>query len=208
MFRRTRGDNCLTFSRSLLGYARALLLDYDGTLARFCADPERANYLSWNPRAAEQNPRLLEYSPRAGLGRRAMDAARLLNLKRVEVWGCHGLERLHPNGAYEMPKLEQRTLMAVDLANELLTREGLSELIEHKPAAIAIHWRGLEHEAVNTVKRKVEAVWANLPDKARLCLSAVRRRPGNSSSRKKQRRRGTDDSTRDGQRRSDRLSRR
>lgn len=149
---------------------RALLLDYDGTLARFCADPERAiTYPGIQGLLSKiqdsSNTRLVLVS-----GRRAMDAARLLNLKRVEVWGCHGLERLHPNGAYEMPKLEQRTLMAVDLANELLTREGLSELIEHKPAAIAIHWRGLEHEAAITVKRSVEAVWAKLPDKARLCL--------------------------------------
>ncbi len=151
--------------------ARALLLDYDGTLARFCSDPERANSYPGilevlSEIQASSNTRLVLVT-----GRRAMDAARLLGLKRIEVWGCHGLERLHPNGTYEMPKLEQRTLLAVERANELLASEGLSKLIEHKPAAIAIHWRGMEHAAVNTVKRKVEAVWANLPDKVRLCLA-------------------------------------
>lgn len=149
---------------------RALLLDYDGTLARFCADPERATTYAGIQELLSKiqgtsNTRLVLVT-----GRRAMDAVRLIGLKRIEVWGCHGLERLHPNGTYEMPKVEQRTLLAIDHAYELLASEGLSDLIEHKPAAIAIHWRGMENKAANAVKRKVETVWSKLPDRVGLCL--------------------------------------
>ncbi len=150
--------------------SRALLLDYDGTLARFCADRERAvSYPGIQPLLSKiqvsSNTRLVVVS-----GRRAMDAARLLGLKQIEVWGCHGFERLYPNGIYEIPKLDSRTLRAVDMANELLANEGLSDVIEHKPAASAIHWRDMEQEAANEVRRKVQGVWSRLPDKTRLSL--------------------------------------
>ena len=75
---------------------RTLLLDYDGTLASFCPDRERAvSYPGIQELLSKiqhsSNTRLVLVT-----GRRAMDAARLLGLKRIEVWGCHGLERLRP----------------------------------------------------------------------------------------------------------------
>ena len=150
--------------------SRALVLDYDGTLARFCTDPERA--ISYPGIQAllgriqdTANTRMVVVT-----GRRAMDAAQLLGIKRIEVWGCHGLERLHADGTYEMPKVDPRVIRAIETADQLLATEGLSSLLEHKPAATAIHWRGLETEAANTVMRKVQAVWSRLPNKAGLSL--------------------------------------
>lgn len=149
--------------------ARALLLDYDGTIAPFRADRNRA--LPY-PAVLELLQRIRSLTDTRLVlvtGRRALDAAQLLGLKHVEVWGCHGLERLHVDGTYEMPKLAERTLQTISLAHELLLTQGLSDLIEYKPAGIAIHWRGPELEA-SAVKSKVEAVWSRISDTRGLCL--------------------------------------
>jgi trehalose-phosphatase len=102
-------------------------------------------------------------------GRRAHEVASLLGLKHVEIWGCHGLSRLHPDGTYELPKFDQETINKISEANELLRREGLFDLLEFKPAATAIHWRGLE-DCANAVARKVERVWFTLHSRKDLRL--------------------------------------
>ncbi len=148
---------------------RALLLDYDGTLAEFRTDPDRATPYREVPPLLDRirkrtNTRLVIVT-----GRRAYDAARLLGLKHVEVWGCHGLERLHASGTYHMPGVDDRLLETIAEADRLLTLEGLSEMLEHKPAGTAIHWRG--REAISgQVKQKVQSVWARLPNKDGLRL--------------------------------------
>lgn len=148
---------------------RALLLDYDGTLAEFRAEASRATpYLAVPPlltRIREAtNTRIVIVT-----GRRAYDAARLLGLKHLEIWGCHGLERLRANGSYEMPEVDEKTLCVLSEAERLLHNEGLAEFAEYKPAGTAIHWRGREALA-GEIKEKVERVWSALPDRAGLCL--------------------------------------
>jgi len=150
--------------------SRALLLDYDGTIAPFRTDRHRAFPYPAVLELLQRIRNLTDTRLVLVTGRRALDAAQLLGLKHVEVWGCHGLERLHINGTYEMPKLAQTILQAISLAHELLVSEGLSHLIENKPAGVAIHWRGLALETVSVVKRKVEAAWSRLPDTRGLCL--------------------------------------
>ena len=149
---------------------RALLLDYDGTIAPFCVD--RGSAVPY-PGVVELLDRIRSFASTrlvVATGRRALDAAQLLGLKRVEVWGCHGLERLHVDGTYEMPELDNNTLQGISTADELLAAEGLSALVEYKSAGTAVHWRGLEPEAANMVIRKVQAVWSRLPDTRGLCL--------------------------------------
>lgn len=157
------------FGELSLAPERALLLDYDGTLAQFRTDPEQATPYPEVPPLLNRirkhtNTRLIIVT-----GRRAYDAARLLGLNHVEVWGCHGMERLHANGTYEMPVIDDRLLEAISEADRLLTLEGLSDLLEHKPAGTAVHWRGREAIA-DEVRQKVEHIWARLPNKDGLRL--------------------------------------
>jgi len=150
--------------------SRALLLDYDGTIAPFRSDRNRAYPY---PAVLDLLKRIRTFThTRLVLvtGRRALDAVQLLGIKRVEVWGCHGLERLHIDGTYEMPQIAERSLQTISLAHERLAREGLRDLMEYKPAGIAIHWRGMEPETASAIRRKVEAVWSRLPDTRGLCL--------------------------------------
>lgn len=159
------------FERLARAPERALLLDYDGTLARFCTDADRATPYREVPPLLDRIRKHTNTRMVIVTGRRAYDAARLLGLKHVEVWGCHGLERLHANGTYEMPGIDERLLETISEADELLISEGLLDLLEHKPAGTAIHWRG--REAISAeVKRKVQNVWLRLPNKDGLRLEA------------------------------------
>lgn len=148
---------------------RALLLDYDGTLARFCTDAEHATPYRDVPPLLDRIRKHTATRVVIVTGRRAFDACRLLGLKHVEVWGCHGMERLHPDGTIEMPVVDDRLLQTISEADQLLNAEGLSQLLEHKPAGTAIHWRGREAIAAD-VSQKVQTVWSRLPDKDGLRL--------------------------------------
>ena len=158
------------FSEVSCATSRALLLDYDGTIAPFRADRNRALPYPAVLELLQRIRNLTDTRLVLVTGRRALDAAQLLGLKHVEVWGCHGLERLRVDGTYEMPKLAEQSLQTISLAHEVLVTQGLSDLIEYKPAGIAIHWRGLEPKTASAVKHKVEAVWSRLPDTRGLCL--------------------------------------
>ncbi len=148
---------------------RALLLDYDGTLAPFSPDRNRALPYPQVPALLERIRECANTRVAVISGRRAPEVATLLGLKHIEVWGCHGLSRLHADGRYELPELEDELVGRICEANELLRQEGLFDLLEFKPAATAIHWRGLEATA-NQIARRVQKVWAMLPDHSGLQL--------------------------------------
>lgn len=136
---------------------RALMLDYDGTLAPFCADPSRAfPYAEISPlleRVQNQtDTRLVIVS-----GRPADSAARLLSLPGVEIWGCHGLERLNADGTLQRAEVATESLQAIAEATDLLITEGLGEFAERKFASIAIHWRGKEALAGHLTRRVLRA---------------------------------------------------
>ncbi len=124
---------------------RILLLDYDGTLAPFCADRQRAFPYPAVPELLRQimascQTRLVIVS-----GRSAHTVAPLLRLDpRPETWGTHGLERLHADGRYEGPEVTEEALYALEQVQVELQRENLGNLVEARPGAVSVHWRGLQ----------------------------------------------------------------
>jgi trehalose 6-phosphate phosphatase len=140
---------------------RALLLDYDGTLAPFAADPA----------AAEPYPgvrELLEEVAAAGstrlalvTGRSARQLAALLRLRRTpEIWGCHGAERLTVEGAYFVAAPDAaaaRQLVAAALWARALDVPGVR--VEPKATCLALHWRGLPPERIAVVRARVNERW-------------------------------------------------
>jgi len=140
---------------------RVLLLDYDGTLAPFTADRDHASPYPSAPRLLDSISTRTHTRVAIVTGRRASDVTKLLGVKNMEVWGCHGLSRLHPDGRYELPDLGEEALRRISEVNDLLSREGLYDLLEFKPAATAVHWRGMEADA-NRLGRTVERVWSQL----------------------------------------------
>src|SRR5881394_173145 len=81
---------------------RVLLIDYDGTVAPFSADRRRARPYPPVPPLLQQimnncQTRLIIVS-----GRSAREIPRLLGIyPSPEIWGSHGMERLHGDGHYE-----------------------------------------------------------------------------------------------------------
>jgi trehalose-phosphatase len=144
------------FQQAARAQKRLLLLDYDGTLAPFT--PEREKAFPY-PGVTGILQQLMEsQKTRVVLitGRWSRDLASLLDLERPpEIWGSHGWEKLYPDGTYEIGKLQETALQGLADADAWIESEGLSERAEHKPASLAIHWRGLQPHEVEMIRAKV-----------------------------------------------------
>jgi len=149
--------------------SRALLLDYDGTLAPFTVERDRAvpyaGVPRWISRIMAQGSRVVLIS-----GRPAREVRTLCGIEPPpEIWGSHGLERLQPDGRYEVgpAPAHQDYLLA---AAALLRDAGLEGQTELKPGGVAVHWRGMERARAERLAREVPQLWKPLLDRAPLRL--------------------------------------
>jgi trehalose 6-phosphate phosphatase len=140
-----------------------LALDYDGTLAPFHVDRDRA-VLPLRTRelidalAQESRTRLVIVS-----GRPVDELVRIGAFPGgTELWGGHGWEHLDASGRLE--RIEVETGLASALADEFARLAGHvePERLEHKHASIAVHWRGLEATAASTLEAGVREQWQQL----------------------------------------------
>ncbi|MBI5250194.1 MAG: trehalose-phosphatase [Desulfomonile tiedjei] len=135
---------------------RALLLDYDGTLAPFRLNREEAVpyqgiRVILNKFLELDHTRLVIISGRPINGLRP-----ILGLQRSpEIWGSHGLERFVPDGTYKKVDLRQEQRKGLERARQWLEHEELTQYCEYKPAGIAIHTRGLDKVLAERMVEKV-----------------------------------------------------
>jgi len=139
---------------------RALLLDYDGTLAPFKINRNEAlPYPEVIP--------AIEVIMEAGgcrvviiSGRTIKELKPLLGMKKLpEIWGSHGWERLFIDGKYEVNRLNDSSKQGLESASTWLAAEGLAERTEPKPGSVAVHWRGLESTGINEIEKKILECW-------------------------------------------------
>lgn len=138
----------------------ALLLDYDGTLAPFCLNRRQA--LPYPGVTALLEEIIANGRTRVVIvtGRNAHEVIPLLAVHPcLEIWGCHGLERLRPDGNCETPRVEEPVLRAMADADRWLRHQGLHSRAEFKTGAVAIHWRGLDEAAAAETRRQVLLGW-------------------------------------------------
>ena len=137
-----------------------LMLDYDGTLAPFRTERDRALPYPAIREPLQQLVHLPRVRPVIITGRWTRDLIPLLNLSPLpEIWGCHGAERLLPDGTHHVAELPRR---AADLLSDLaawLESQGWQDLTERKPTSLAIHWRGRPPELADTITRLVHERW-------------------------------------------------
>jgi len=150
---------------------KALLLDYDGTLAPFHLDRDKAYPYQGVP---EMLDRIME-APDMRLviitGRWIKDLMPLLQLKeQPEIWGSHGIERLKIDGSYEIAPMDEAALDALMKAEEWIKEVGLEGRCEKKPGCLAIHWRDLDENKINQLRNKVEPKWSLIADLSALSL--------------------------------------
>ncbi len=143
---------------------RALLLDYDGTLAPFRVDPAHAEPY---PGVREG----LSAIQSAGhtrvviiTGRAVRDLLPLLRIDPApEVWGSHGWEPATPEDTEPAATTDPAGRAAlVDAAALAPALEELGARIELKPSGLAVHWRGRPGDDAARIRAWLEARWTDL----------------------------------------------
>lgn len=149
----------------------ALLLDYDGTLAPFSVDRQRAV-----PYPGIKD--LLQHIVDVGrtrlviiTGRDAREIDPFLRLRPApEIWGSHGLQRLLPDGTCQMPDIPPVVNEVLEDAHRWLEYQGLHDLGERKPGSIAVHWRALGQTAAEELRGRIIIGWFPIAARANLKL--------------------------------------
>ncbi|MBN1213646.1 MAG: trehalose-phosphatase [candidate division Zixibacteria bacterium] len=150
---------------------RILFLDYDGTLAPFRTERDKAVPYPGVTERLEQiiasgKTRLIIIS-----GRWSKDLKPLLKLKKYpEIWGCHGAERLYPDNNYELVALEEKIIKGLVDADEWARSEGLDRYYEKKPTSLAFHWRGQDKTVIENIREKVLNHWRQTAKNSGLVL--------------------------------------
>lgn len=151
----------------LLSVSRApqslLMLDFDGTLAPFRKDRMTAfpypgvTSLLQEIRATGKT-RIVIVS-----GRDANEVIQLLAIEpHLEVWGCHGLQRIKVGGNLKVSALDERTWKALLVAEEWLVSQELQQVAELKTGSVAVHWRGLSENQAVDIHRRVMLGWSEI----------------------------------------------
>lgn len=135
---------------------RTLLLDYDGTLAPFRKERDKAFPYDNIPEILDEimdshKTQLVIIS-----GRSIKDLIPLLKLKHTpEIWGAHGWEHLDKNGKYTAFKLSEKMRQGLIETKSWIEEMGYQQKTEIKHGSLAIHWRGLSNEEISSIKNNV-----------------------------------------------------
>lgn len=140
---------------------RALLLDYDGTLAPFHVDPARAEPY---PGVREAIAAILAAGHTRVVivtGRAIRDLVPLLRLDPLpEIWGSHGWEAADADEAAGAARPDPLARAALSHATALVPAlEELGARTELKPSGLAVHWRGLTAEQAARIRSWLETQW-------------------------------------------------
>jgi trehalose 6-phosphate synthase/trehalose 6-phosphate phosphatase len=125
-----------------------LLLDYDGTLAPFRVDRNKARPWTGVREAIAKIQRQGRTRMVVITGRPAKEIMPLLRGNPpvldhpLEVWGLHGAERMHVDGKRELEQAPPDTQRKLDELREHLRHNNLGGQFEDKPNAAVMHWRG------------------------------------------------------------------
>jgi len=159
------------WSRLKQSNQKVLLLDYDGTLAPFQQERDRAFPYPGVRDILQKiqdsgNSRLIIVS-----GRAIADLLPLLNLENPpELWGSHGYERRLPDGTLTAPDLDGDCLLNLAKAYNWAVEHGFFNDCEKKPSSIAFHWRGSAENRQQQLEEKVRHAWASLTLKDKLAI--------------------------------------
>ncbi|HEX4441864.1 MAG TPA: trehalose-phosphatase [Thermoanaerobaculia bacterium] len=138
---------------------RALLLDYDGTLAPFSTDRLQPRMRDGVAETVTDIARLGRTRVAIVSGRGARELRSLLPPDLpAEVWGSHGLERLEPSGTYAAPPLEPRAAELRDAFGRWVRERGHELNLEMKPFGFALHRRA-DPDAYDRLRPETLARW-------------------------------------------------
>lgn len=148
------------FERLKKSKRNVLFLDYDGTLAPFRKERDKAVPYPGIQKTLEsllkiEKTRLVIIS-----GRWTKDLIPLLGLKELpEIWGSHGWEHLKADGTYELAKLKDSAANGLAAADKWAKANNIETQFERKPVSRAVHWRGLDELEIKKLSNKVLRDW-------------------------------------------------
>jgi len=152
---------------------RLLLLDYDGTLAPFTPERDRAfpypgvRELLTRILADERN-RVVVIS-----GRAVADLIPLLGIDPLpEIWGSHGWEHRMADGTYRGPAFPDGLAELFAAEWKWLQEHIPRQQLERKPASVAVHWRGVGDKERERIRAAAEKRWAAFEERDLLDLHA------------------------------------
>jgi trehalose 6-phosphate phosphatase len=144
-----RPEDTPAFFTSVRQGESVLMLDYDGTLAPFTAN--RFEAIPYPGVHARLETLLHIGTVRLILvtGRPAQELHHMLKLSSpLEIWGSHGREHRLPDGSYTLKEMTPAQMDALRDIADRISRAGFGEdVLERKPASLAIHWRALDPAA-------------------------------------------------------------
>lgn len=150
---------------------RVLFLDYDGTLAPFRENPEKAKPYPGVPELINKIMKIPENRLVIISGRWTKDLKPLLSLEKIpEIWGSHGIERLLPDGTYEIDEMDETALQGLTNFDDWIEENDLDKFCEAKPGSLALHWRGLEQNIIEEIQQMAHPVSENISRKYGLQL--------------------------------------
>jgi trehalose-phosphatase len=148
-----------------------LMLDYDGTLAPFQIERDRAYPY---PGIVPILDRIIQSGKTRVFvvsGRPVREVESLLHpLADIEIWGAHGLEHLLADGTYQSTTIDSSISETLAQAEEWLRDSGLPDTAEIKPGGIAFHWRGLPAFEIERVQSRIQEGWRKFAEKPGLKL--------------------------------------
>ena len=148
-----------------------LLLDYDGTLAPFRAErhlaypyPQIMPLLKGILNSGKSRVAIITGRPIAEIGRL------LSPLNNIEIWGSHGLEHLQADGTYDQLPIAPEIATSLTQVGSWLTAAGLASRTEIKPGGIAVHWRGLPSEEIQSIHERVQKGFSTFAERSEFRL--------------------------------------
>jgi trehalose 6-phosphate phosphatase len=148
-----------------------LMLDYDGTLAPFHTERDRA--FPYPSVAAALQEIVRDGYTRVVIvsGRDVGDTVPLLGIQPCpEVWGVHGLQRQKADGSLETIPLDSRVLDALGDAGRWLGYQQLQDMAEFKTGSLAVHWRSRSEWEAEEIRGRVVLGWKPIADHTGLDL--------------------------------------
>jgi len=143
----------------------ALLVDYDGTLAPFQRERDRAYPYPDVESILEDIIRCGKTRVIVITGRPIRELQTLFrSSNNLEVWGAHGMEHRLVDGTYHRTTIDPEIAAILAQAKKWLITSQLDSMAEIKPGGIAIHWRGLPDAEIEKVQIRVRQGWIALAD--------------------------------------------
>lgn len=159
----TQNDIAAFFETVAQAPKSALLLDYDGTLAPFRVERDKATPYPGVTTALQEILSGTRTQMFIITGRKTDDIVSLLGVYPYPViWGLHGTQRRNPDGAVEMSCVDEDLVQALMEADSWLQAQELQKAAEYKPGSIAVHWRGRNESEAAEIRRLTLMGWSRI----------------------------------------------